>query len=402
MTSSTASSPVVIYASAGKLLRVYALDMKTGALEVRQTLPALENDVHYVAVHPNRKYLYVSCSELPPPENRPYVNVIHAFSIDGRTGALTTIGATYTSPLSRAIHISVDNTGSYLLMAHNFAESVSALHLNADGTLGEPVKQPEERQHLGFLVHQIRVDPSNRWVFVPVRGSDAKAATGGDKQPAEPEKLGHLAIFDFHDGVLQKHAVMDYPSGLGPRHLDFHPSKPWVYLALERGSRLLTYKHENGVLTQLFDTTTLRDPSAMSIPSTFQGVGPIQVHPSGKWVYVANRYPPSKMPPLPASHHGAGENDVAVFSIDAATGEPKLIQNIDTHGMTPRTMTIDPTGHFLVVANQFEGIGVDGAKVPPNLSVFGIGDDGRLTYVRTYDQTDGDAWWVGAMALPSL
>jgi len=227
-------------------------------------------------------------------------------------------------------------------------------------------------------VHQIRIDPSNKWVFVPVRGDDAKEKTEGKK--AEPEKFGHLNIFEFNDGSLSKHKVIDYPTLLGPRHLDFHPSKPWVYVAFERGNRIVTYKHEDGTLTELFNSTTLGDPS---FKFSAQRVGPIHVHPNGKWVYLANRSVSPNQPVGTADKpFASGENDVAVFSIDAATGEPKLVQNIETHGFEARTLTIDPTGHFLLVANQKEVPKKDGdkiVKVEPNLSIFRIGDDGKLT-----------------------
>jgi len=364
------AKPTVVYASSGKLLRVYALDAARGELTLTQTLPELENDVHYVAVHPSRKYLYVSCSEVPPPENRPLVNAIHAFAIDGHDGTLTSLGKTYASPLSRAVHVSVDGTGHYLLLAHNFTESASVLRLNEDGSLGDLVPQPEERQHLGFLAHQIRVDPSNHWAFVPVRGNDTN--------------LGHMAIFNFHDGVLQKRTVLDYPLGVGPRHVDFHPTKPWVYLAMELGNRLTTYEFHDGVLTPRFDTTTLTHPETAT---KAQGASAIHVHPNGQWVYVSNRN---------ISPNDPGENSVAVFAIDAATGEPKLVQSIDSHGVSPRTMALDPSGRVLIVANQTKGPN----GLEPNLSVFKIGPDGKLTYVRTYAQSGGQAWWVGAVTLP--
>jgi 6-phosphogluconolactonase len=396
---STGASPVVVYANAGKVLKVYDFDTKTGALEVKQTLPELKSYVQYMAVAPSHKYLYASCSEAPPPKDRPPINAIYAFSIDGRTGALTQVGEPYTPP-SRAINISVDNTGGYLLMAHNAIENVSVIKLKADGSLGEAVKQPDEKEKLGFLVHQIRIDPSNKWVFVPVRGDDAKEKT--ETKKAEPEKLGHLNIFAFNDGTLTKHKVVDYPTLLGPRHIDFHPSKPWIYVSAERGNRILTYKHENGELTELFNSTTLQDPS---FKYGAQRAGPIHVHPNGKWVYIANRNVAPNQPVGPPADKtvASGENDVAVFSIDGATGEPKLVQNIDTHGYEARTMTIDPTGHFLVVGNQKEVPKKDGdkmIKVEPNLTVFRIGDDGKLTYVHTYDQPGDELWWVGAVALP--
>jgi 6-phosphogluconolactonase (cycloisomerase 2 family) len=395
-----AASHVVVYASAGKLLRAFDLNTTTGALDAKQTLPPLKNDVQYVAVHPSRKYLYVACGEAPAPKDRPIINAIYAFSIDAHTGALTQLGEAYAPP-SRPINITVDSGGEYLLMAHNLAENVSVVKLKADGTLGEPIKQPEETQKLGFLVHQIRVDPSNKWVMVPIRGDDAKEKTDGGKKVVEPEKPGHIAIFEFHDGALARHKVVDYPTMLGPRHLDFHPSKPWVYVAMERGNRIFTYRFENGQLAPLFDSTTLQDPS---FKFAAQRAGPIHVHPSGKWVYVANRSVSPNSPGGPYEKpFASGENDVAVFSIDSATGEPKLIQNIDTHGFEPRTMTIDPTGRFLVVANQKQVPTKDGdamVKVKPNLTVFRIRDDGKLTHVRTYDQDGGEVWWVGAVALP--
>ena len=393
------SDHVVVYAGVGNSLRVYDLDTKTGELPLRQTLPDLKGDVQYVAVSPTRKALYVSCMEAASPK----ISTIYAFAIDDN-GALAPLGEPHVPPLSRAVHISVDGTGRYLLLAHNVAESVSVLSLKADGSLGEPVKQAEERQHLGFLVHQIRIDPSNKWVLVSVRGDDEKVPAQGKDKKTEPEKFGHLVVFEFGDGALTKRHTIDFPTLQGPRHLDFHPSKPLVYVSMERGNRIRTYEHESGVLTQRFDTTTLEDPS-LKFPG--QRAGAIQVHPSGKWVYVTNRNTQPCSPPAPCDKpSGAGENDVAVFSLDPATGEPKLIQNIDTHGFEARTMTIDPTLHFLIVANQKEFSRRDPretdktAKVGPNLSVFRIGDDGKLSYVRTYDVAGGEVWWVGAVARP--
>jgi 6-phosphogluconolactonase (cycloisomerase 2 family) len=198
--------------------------------------------------------------------------------------------------------------------------------------------------------------------------------------------------------------VTDYPTGLGPRHLDFHPTKPLFYLSMERGNRILTYRLEDGVVSQLFDTTTLTDPS-LKYPD--QRAGAIHVHPSGKWVYVANRNTQTCSPGAPCEKpFGPGENDIAVFSLDPATGEPKLVQNIDTHGFEARTFAIDPTLRFLLVGNQKEAPRHDPTHpdtipaVHPNVSIFRIGEDGKLTYVHSYDVTGGEAWWVGAVALP--
>ena len=93
-----------------------------------------------------------------------------------------------------------------------------------------------------------------------------------------------------------------------------------------------------------------------------------------------------------------------VFAIDQETGEPTRIQNVDTHGIQPRTFGIDPTGRLLVVGNQSSlavreaaGITMRGA----NLAVFRIGDDGRLTFSHSYDVNAGDRplFWAGIVPL---
>ena len=60
------------------------------------------------------------------------------------------------------------------------------------------------------------------------------------------------------------------------------------------------------------------------------------MHPNGKFVYGSNR----------------GDNNIAVFSIDATTGMVTLVEHTSTQGMTPRNFTIDPSGKFLYAANQ--------------------------------------------------
>ena len=40
------------------------------------------------------------------------------------------------------------------------------------------------------------------------------------------------------------------------------------------------------------------------------------------------------------------------FGLDVATGEPRLLQHVDTRGIEARSFTIDPTGTWLYVCNQ--------------------------------------------------
>ena len=95
-----------------------------------------------------------------------------------------------------------------------------------------------------------------------------------------------------------------------------------------------------------------------------------------------------------------GENTLAVYEIDPATGEPIPIQHVDTRGIHCRTFHIDPSGRMLVAAHIMALPVREGAAirtVPACLSVFRISNDGRLDFVRKYDVDVGDKtmFWTG-------
>jgi 6-phosphogluconolactonase len=369
---STSQEIEFVYAAAGRSLRVATLDPATGVLDTVGVVDGLRGDIQYGAMHPSHRYLYVSATD------RAATNLIYAFDVDARTGMLSHLGEPFVLPasLSRAVHITVDNTGHYLLMAHNVTESAAALTLGRDGRVGGLVSQPAMPK-LGFLVHQIRVDSTNTLAFVPVRGNDA--------QPTVPEQNGRLHLLSFNDGVLCPQQTIEYETGIGPRHLDFHPTSPWLYVAAERGNVLITYRRDASGLTELFRTTTLKDTS-LRFPA--QRAGAIHIHPNGKWLYVTNR-----------DVDAAGENNIAFFSVDPSTGKPTLIEHADSHGFEPRTFTFDRSGAFLIAANMMNIARKDEngiVDIKPNLSIFRIGADGRLAFVRSEDGGGGaQLWWVG-------
>ena len=77
---------------------------------------------------------------------------------------------------------------------------------------------------------------------------------------------------------------------------------------------------------------------------------------------------------------------------------------MDTRGIHARTFHIDPSGRILVAANIMPLLVRDGATVrmvPASLSVFRIGGDGKLEYVRKYDVDVGNAsmFWMGMVNL---
>jgi len=391
----------VYYASIGPELALYDTDVEDAALTRRSTVTMPAN-VQYAWPHPSRGHLYVVSSNGGPGVvgDKHYAN---ALAVDPVSGALRPHGPAAALP-SRPIHCSVDRRGEYLLTAYNDPSNVTVHRLNADGTIDSLVAQADELD-TGIYAHQILAAPSNRAVLLVTRGNDARA----DK----PEDPGAIKTFAFADGVLRNLASVAPGNGLGfgPRHLDFHPTQPWVFVSVERQNKLFVYElaEDTGLTRQpLFVKDSLSPSSsrgsAGKTAGMHQGAGPIHVHPNGRFVYQTNRA--SSVTDFAGQKvFAGGDNSVAVFAIDEQTGEPTLIQTIDGRGIQLRTFGIDPSGRLLVAASITPLPVRGGDKVftlPAGLIVFRIGGDGRLTFARKYDVETGGRlqFWSGMVTLP--
>jgi len=387
-----AKGKTVYYASVGGELTLYSMDVENAALakQASVTLPA---NIQYAWPHPSRQYFYVASSGGGPgvPSDK---NFAHAFRIDPNSGALAPHGQPQNLP-SRPIHTSVDMAGEFLLTAYNDPSSLTVHRINRDGTLGERVNQPNQLD-TGKYAHQIRATPDNQNVILVTRGNNAP----GDN-PVNP---GSIKTFSFKNGVLTNLAAIQPGDGMhfGPRHLDFHPTQPWVYVSIESQNKLYVYRLDPAIglyRDPLFIKETLSDPKS---PAR-QGAGTIHVHPNGQFVYLTNRasatvdFEGKKV-------FAGGENSVAAYSINQTTGEPTLIQNIDGHGIQLRTFAIDPSARMLVAASIQPLPVREGGSIKTlsaGLSAFRVGTDGKPEYVRKYDVDVGDKtqFWSGMVTL---
>ena len=382
----------VYYASIGPELTQYDIDVDNAAL-IKRGMVTLPANIQYAWPHPSRRYLYVVSSN-GGPQVAGDTHRANALTIDPTTGALQMHGAPAALP-SRPIHCSVDAGGRYLLTAYNNPSNVTVHGLNADGKIGAQVAQPAKLD-TGIYAHQILATPSNDTLLLVTRGNDAKAD--------RPEDPGAIKTFGFANAALTGLASIAPGTGLGfgPRHLDFHPTQPWAFVSIERQNKLYVYRRDAGTglaRTPLFVKDTLTDAK----PKVRQAAGAIHVHPNGKFVYLTNRA--SDLVDVNGSKaFTGGENNVAVFAIDQATGEPTLIQNADGQAIEMRTFAIEPSGRMLVAASV-KPVPVRDAggikTVPAKLCVFHIGGDGRLELKRQYDVDTGtqQQFWSGMVTL---
>ena len=270
---------------------------------------------------------------------------------------------------NRPTNITVDGSGRHLLTAYNAPSALTVHRLGADGFIGTAVA-PARPIDCGIYPHQVRVAPGDRTVILSTRGNDATPTT-----PEDPGALKALWLDEDGHVADARSVAPGRGYGFGPRHVDFHPTKPWLYASIERQNQLMMFPLEGGLPSDepAFVRSTLRQLLVPTAPR--QVVGPIHVHPAGHVVYLANR---------PEGTTLVGGRTVF------AGGE--------------NTFAVHPSGRMLVTASVKQvTVHENGAfrVVPPILAAFAIADDGRLSLVRKYDIDAGDRslFWAGMIGL---
>lgn len=383
----------VFYQSVGPELARYDIDVDGAVLTRRDAVSIPGTNVQYVWPHPSKTFLYAVSSDGGPGTIPGTRHIASAFRIDPSSGALTPHGDSATLP-SRPVHCSVDRAGRHLLTAYNYPSNLTVHRINEDGTLGAPVP-PRGTLDVGIFAHQVLTTPGDNTAIMVTRGNNAT----GDK----PEDPGALKVYGFSDGTLANLASVQRGNGLGfgPRHFDFHPTRPWLLLSVERQSELHVYRlNNNGTLPgdAAFIKSALADRASHG-PS--QMAGAIHVHPNGRFVYMTNRNSGTEEIGGRKVFKG-GENNVAAFAIDQESGEPTLIQNAEAPTNHLRTFAIDPSGRLLIAASIQPIALRDGSMLPAALVLYRIGDDGKLAFARKYEVDTGRfmQFWTGIVTLP--
>jgi 6-phosphogluconolactonase (cycloisomerase 2 family) len=392
MPAHAAGGTLPFYSSVGPELSWYGLDEDSAELK-RLGSVRLPANVQYAWPDPaGLRFLYVAASSNRP--DGPNDHCVQAFHL-GAGGALTPHGARV-ALRQRPVHITVDAACRFLVTAYNLPSAISVHRIHGDGTIGEEIAQPA--LDTGIYGHQVRFTPSGRSVVLVTRGNDAR--------PGVPEDPGALKVFGWNDGKLsnlQSLAPKGNGLGFGARHVDF--SKQYCFVSVERQNAICVYGLESGgrlSAEPLFIKNALLDPDSKS-KHPGQGAGPIHVHPGGRFVYQSNRGSGT------VEYNGqrvsnGGENNIVVWRINPTSGEPTRIQNIDSHGFEIRTFAITPDGKLLVAASQTamdvrEGDAI--RRVGAGLSLYRIGADGKLNFVRKQDvdTSAGTQFWSGLLTM---
>lgn len=309
----------------GKADGIYILEMnpETGALTAVDTIKNTINP-SYLTVHPNGKYLY-AVNEIAG-NGDPMLGTVSAFELDEKghfSKTLNTVAAEGDAPC----HISVDPTGKYVLVA-SYMGTIASFPIQLDGSLGEAISAikhelinaPGGRQEAAHA-HMIQSAIDDKSVFVVDLGMD------------------EVVHYQLNDGQLEKVTETKLAEGAGGRHLDFHPTLKRVYVLNELNQTIEVFNYQDGKTP--FDRIQTISTIDQSITEGNIGTSAIHIHPSGKFLYAANR-----------GIQGNSEQSIAMYQIEETSGRLSFLGVQHTKGEVPRDFAIDPSGQFLLVGNQ--------------------------------------------------
>lgn len=301
-----------------KGIYIYDFDSRTGKLSSIGYADSVENP-SYLTTSANGKYLYAvneTGGEKPGSAS--------SFSFNKKTGELKFLNAQPTSG-DHPCYIDVTREGDFVV-AGNYSGGNLALFPVKEGRLQPAIqviqhsgnganKMRQEKAH----VHATVFSPDNKYVLVPDLGIDKVMIYPFNKKAAQPLDKESAKAANINPGS-------------GPRHISFHPNKKFVYLVEELSGMVTGFEFSNGMMNRI--QTINAHPADYT---ETKGSADIHISPDGKFLYASNR---------------AASNTIGIFSIDETSGHLSSVGFQSTLGNTPRNFAIDPTGNFLLVANQ--------------------------------------------------
>ena len=274
----------------------------------------------FLAEHPNHKFLYAV-------NEGGGANAVSAFAIDSKTGKLAPLNSV-PSGGSGPCHLAVDQSGKWLAVANYDSGHMAIIPIHADGRLGEAIQvehhegtSANRSRQSGPHAHCVLFSPDNRYLLL--------ADLGLDK------------IFIYKLDAASGHVTANEPAfgsvepGSGVRHLAFHPNGRVLYAINEMAKTVTAFRWDaaKGTLDSFQSISTV--PEGSKGGSTAE----IAVNRAGTRVYGSNR----------------GDDSIALFAVDPNRQTLSALDRTPTLGKTPRHFTLDPSGKFLLAANQETG-----------------------------------------------
>ncbi|NMZ16648.1 lactonase family protein [Pseudomonas rhodesiae] len=318
--------------TAGSSEGIYRLqfDSRTGQFQGKPVLAAKAANPSWLTVSKDQKRLFVVNENGPGQKDA--VGRVSSYAIDPKNHQLTLINQVQ-SLGNEPTHSSVAADGRHLFVANysvleDPGGSLAILPVDATGKLSAPVQlsgHPASRvnpeRQASNHVHAVVSSPDGKYVFANDLGADKIFVYRYDPKanhelPLTPADPASVAL----------------PPGSGPRHLLFSADGKHAWLTTEMSAQVAVFDYADGKLTQ----TQLVDFAAGQPVSDKAGAA-LHASSDGKFLYVSNR---------------GTANQIIVFGVDPVTAHLTELQRRSVEGDHPREFSLDPSGKFLLIANQ--------------------------------------------------
>ena len=318
--------------TAGQSQGIYRLnfDSATGQINAKPLQVIKSDNPSWLTLSKDQRRLFV-VNENGPGQSDP-VGRVSSYAIDPKTHELSLINQvqslgnepTHSSLSADASHLFVSNYS----VAEDPGGTLAVLPVSADGALkpvvqmsSHPASRVNPERQMSSHVHSTVSSPDGRYVFSSDLGADRVFAYRFDPK-ANPD----LPLTPANPAFVQ------LPAGSGPRHLLFSVDGKHAWLTMEMSAQVAVFDYRDGSLEQ----TQMVDLAAGQ-PVSDKAAAALHASADGKFLYVSNR---------------GTANQLLVFAIDPATGHLKELQRRSVEGDHPREFSLDPSGKFVLIANQ--------------------------------------------------
>jgi len=294
---------------------VFDLDVEKAKLTLKHTVGGITNPSFLVLDSQNRYLFSVNESG--------NTGSVMAFRIDPDTDNLQLLNEQPSHGM-HPCHLDVDTFDENVIVSNYTGGNVAIYPITQDGSLGEAANV---QQHSGSSVNpQRQKGPHAHSTTVSPDGKYAYSCDLG---------IDKIMIYKLLNGQLVSNepAFVKVQPGAGPRHFTFHPNEKFAYVINELNATITMFEYDaaSGALTTKQTVKTL--------PNDYYGANKcadIHVTPNGKFLYGSNR----------------GHDSLAIYKVNAETGELTFVGHQSTGGKAPRNFGIDPSGRLLLAANQ--------------------------------------------------
>jgi len=301
---------------------VYTFNSANGTASVQPVSHIRTSNPSFLAISPNEKYVY-AVNETSDSTGKG--GTISSFSFNKKTKSLNFLSR-QSSEGNSPCYVAVDRNDRSVIAANYSTGNICVLPVSK-GKLGQSIQSiqftgsgPDTSRQKSPHAHGIFFSKDYYRVYVTDLGTDRIMNFYRDS------KTGKL--------YSSKSDAIKMEPGSGPRHMAFHPGRNFIYVLEELNSNIAVLKDLGNAEMSQIQSISAFPPY---IRGPIGGSADIHISPDGKFLYTSTR---------------GFANSIGIYSIDQQTGMLTPVDHISSGGDRPRNFNFDPSGKFLLVANQ--------------------------------------------------